>query len=75
MRFINTGEPKKFRTGNHVDGYAWITLQKGQEVNLPERVGREQDLEEVVRNKKVTEGKAGPKKVETKQFEDANEKQ
>lgn len=74
MRFINRGEPIKIRQRN-LQGYYWLTLRTGETMELPKHVGRNNGLEEVTdltdesKQVKVTEGQAGPKKVETKQFE------
>ncbi|MHA1302295.1 MAG: hypothetical protein ACTSPI_01150 [Candidatus Heimdallarchaeaceae archaeon] len=54
------------RIGKLNEDFYWVTLKKGETIDLPEHIGRNNGLEEI----KVTEGKAGPKKVETKQFKD-----
>ena len=65
MRFINRGESKKIRIGNFNEDFYWITLHKGETMELPEQTGRNNHLEEV----KTTESQIGQVKVETKQFE------
>ena len=72
MRFINKGESIKIRQGSLRGEYKWITLEKGEQIDLPIEVGRNNGLEEIESNKmlqNVTTSKAGPKIVETKQFE------
>ena len=65
MRFVNKGNSIKIRQGDR-SGYYWLTLKTGEIMDLPKHVGEANNLEIV----KATEGQAGPKKVETKQFED-----
>jgi len=75
MLFKNIGEPVKVRV-QEVGGFRWLTLRKGQTLELPEYVGLAygfERAEEVVEKpkRKVTKGKVHKKKqVETKQFED-----
>lgn len=64
MKFINKGKPIKIRRGS-LNKYSWITLNKGDKIDLPEHVGKNNGLKKV----KVTNSQAGTKKVETKQFE------
>lgn len=72
MRFINKGESIKIRQGSLRGEYKWITLEKGEKIDLPKDVGIRNGLEfesnKMLQN--VTTSKAGPKVVETKQFED-----
>ena len=64
MRFINLGESMKIRIGS-LKEHKWITLETGEKIDLKEEVGRNNGLKEI----KVTKSQAGPKIVETKQFE------
>jgi len=75
MRFINKGESIKIRQGILKGEYKWITLKKGEKIDLPRGVGRRNGLEEISNKmlQKVTTSKAGPKVVETKQFESSFE--
>ena len=69
MRFKNNGESVKLRKGN-LKGYFWITVRHGEIVDLPEIIGKRDGFEKVTKSiQKVTEGKIGKTKVETKQFE------
>ena len=64
MEFINNGEPIKIRKRNN-QGYYWITLKRGEKINLPKHVGVNNSLKII-----ATEGQVKDKKVETKQIED-----
>jgi hypothetical protein len=72
MLFVNKGETIKVRVGTHKN-YRWRTLKKGDTMELSEDKGKKYGLEKVnksdSKSPKVTEGKAGTKKVETKQIE------
>ncbi len=70
MRFINNGEAVQVRVGNWPGEMPWVLLQTGETIELPERIGKAYGLSEV----KVTEGKIGSTKVETKQFEPVKKK-
>lgn len=66
MRFVNEREAVQVRVRDGPRGrYKWALLQKGETIELPESVGKAYGLTEL----KVTEGKIGKTKVETKQFE------
>jgi len=65
MQFINLGEPIKVRQGEP-GKYWWITLRKGETIDLTKRVGLNHKLKKM----KETIGKVGKKIVETKQFEE-----
>ncbi len=64
MKFINRGEPIKIRIGKLANCY-WIALKTGEEIDLPRKQGRRNNLEKI----KTTEGQLGSEKVETKQIE------
>ncbi len=69
MNFVNKGKDVKVRTGMRFKS-VWITVRKGETVDLPESKGKRYGLEKVTKRiQKVTEGKIGDKKVETKQIE------
>lgn len=68
MRFINLGEPLKIRKGEMRTGYHWVTLKKGESIDLPEREGKAYGL--VVME--ALESKIQEKTVETKQFNNSN---
>lgn len=70
MRFANRGESLKIRIGELNEDFYWITLKKGETMELPRKTGKRNKLEEVTnRIQNVTESKIGPVKVETKQLE------
>ena len=62
MRFINNGPRRRIHIGPS-EKRRRIGLNPGQEIDLPEEVGRMFNLD------RVTEGRIGETKVETKQFE------
>lgn len=66
MKFINKGNPIKVRIGSLSD-YKWITIHTNETADIPEQIGLANGLEKV--EIKVTEGKIGEIKVETKQEE------
>ncbi len=72
MKFINKGKDVKVRTGKRFRS-VWITVRKGETVDLPKSKGKKFGLEKVPNGDQklpeVTEGKIGEKKVETKQLE------
>jgi len=61
MKFKNTGKAVKVRTGT--SPYIWKTLYPGQEIELPEEVGKAYGLEPLV---VAVKSKIGKKEVETK---------
>ncbi len=63
MKFVNNGPRRRIHIGPS-EKRRRIGLNPGQEIDLPEEVGRMFNLD------RVTEGKIGKTKVETKQFED-----
>ena len=70
MKFTNIGEKNiKVRTGKRFS-YTWITVKPGETIDLPKNKGKRYGLSDQ-KLLKVTEGKIGKKKVETKQFEDS----
>ncbi len=73
MEFVNKGPNQKVRQGK-AGKYFWKTVKTGKTIDLPEDVGEEYGFEPA-ENKKVTEGKASDKKVETKQFEENKKKE
>ena len=72
MEFVNNGIPRQVRFGEAGEHW-WNTISHGERVNLPEREGRAYGFDPV-NEQKATEGKAGTKKIETKQFEPIEEK-
>lgn len=62
MRFVNNGPHRRIHIGPS-EKRRRIGLKLGQEIDIPEEVGRMFNLD------RVTEGKIGKTKVETKQFE------
>jgi len=73
MKFINERESTQVRESDG-SGYKWNHLKKGEEIDLPEKVGQRHKFKRVtnqlpISHQLVTEGKIGEKKVETKQFE------
>ena len=62
VKFINNGPHTRIHIGPS-EKRRRIGLNHGQEIDLPEEVGRMFNLD------RVTEGKIGKTKVETKQFE------
>lgn len=62
MEFINEKKDMKVRLGSLSD-YKWITIKKGESVDLDKKLGRKIGLKIV-----ATEGKVGKVKVETKQI-------
>ena len=67
MLFRNEGNDVKVRIPE-AGGYIWKTVRQNQEVDLPESIGRIHGFK--VEQPKVTTGKIGNTKVETKQFND-----
>lgn len=65
MKFVNEGEAVQVRESEGPGKYKWTLLQKGETIELPESVGIAYRFKKI----KVTEGKIGKKKVETKQFD------
>lgn len=57
----------KIRTGNLKEGYDWITIRKGETIDLSEDRGNQLGFCLV-----ATEGKIGNIKVETKQIDNDN---
>ena len=70
MKFINNKQDMKIRVPT-ADGFEWKTSRKGEEIELPERIGRANRLTPV---EIVTKGKSGQIEVETKQFEGLKKK-
>lgn len=68
MKFINRGGPIKIRIGKSPECY-WKTVKKNEVVDISEEYGRRLNLIEL----KITEGKLGDQKVETKQVEYTND--
>lgn len=70
MLFRNKGSPVQVRLKDN-GGYKWEDVKTGETIELPEDVGIRYGFEKVIESmQKVTEGKIGKTKVETKQFED-----
>jgi len=71
MKFINKSNKNvEVRIGKRFD-YSWITVKPGKTIDLPKEKGMRYEFEKVLENKskpKVTEGKIGKTKVETKQI-------
>ena len=66
MKFINKNKKEiKVRVGNRFK-FSWISVKPGEEIDFLENKGERDGFEKV---NKVTEGKIGKTKVETKQFE------
>jgi len=65
MKFVNKGEPVQIRLKDKEGRYMWICAKTNGVVDLPEEIGRAYKFDEL----KVTEGKIGEEKVETKQIE------
>lgn len=80
MRFVNKNKDRKVRMGKRFS-YTWVTVRKGETIDLPASKGKRYGFEEVTvpgtvkGTVKVTEGKAGSKKVETKQIEKKKDKE
>jgi len=72
MKFINKGETTQVRI--EVNGeYQWVLLKTGREIDIPEQQGINYGFEKVTNSiQKVTEGKIGEIKVETKQFNESD---
>jgi len=72
MKFINNGEAVQVRESDGPGRFKWTLLYKGETIELPEAVGRAYGFKKVTKSNqkllKVTEGKVGKTKVETKQF-------
>lgn len=70
MKFINKGNDRKVRLGKRFY-FLWATVRKGEEIDLPKDIGKRYGFEKVGAQElpKVTEGKIGDKKVETKQID------
>ena len=70
MKFINKSKKSiEVRTGERFN-HSWINVRLGETIELPEDVGLRYRFEKVTKSiQKVTEGKIGIKKVETKMFE------
>lgn len=64
MKFINKGPSIRVPVGES-ENRKRVALDTGQTIDIPKEIGEKLDLEFV----KVTEGKIGKTKVETKQFE------
>jgi len=68
MKFINKGKKSvEVRIGKRFN-YSWITVKNGEIIDLSEDKGKRYGFECYKKLQKVTEGKIGKKKVETKQF-------
>lgn len=71
MFFINKGNAVKIRLGKPRE-YYWVTIKKGEKMDLPKEIGKKHNLEEINEDKeelpKVTEGQIGKTSVETKQI-------
>ena len=68
MRFINKGKDIQVRIREKT-GYRWKAARKNKIINLPEKIGLINGLDQL----NVTEGKIGKTKVETKQVEYTND--
>ncbi len=72
MKFINEGKTKQVRQNEGLERHSWKLLKTGEIIDLSEDVGVRYGLKKVGSDQKlpkVTEGKIGKKKVETKQIE------
>jgi len=75
MKFINRGQGTQIRIAEKSPfggiGYRWKLVKNGETIDLSENVGLANGLEKVTdeMKPKVTGGKVGDTKVETKQFE------
>ena len=68
MKFINKGKDIQVRIREKT-GYRWKAARKNKIINLPEKIGLINGLDQL----NVTEGKIGKTKVETKQVEYTND--
>ena len=72
MLFQNNGETTKIRL-QEASGYIWKTVRHGDQIDIPEIIGRTHGFEQVdTEMPKTTKGKIGKKTVETKQLETGN---
>jgi len=70
MKFINEGKDVQVRIPEGPNRYRWSSIRTGKEVDLPESIGLVYGFKKVGDVKlKVTEGKIGKIKVETKQID------
>ena len=70
MKFINEGKDVQVRIPEGPNRYRWSGIRTGKEVDLPESIGLVYGFKKVGDVKlKVTEGKIGKIKVETKQID------
>jgi len=71
MKFINKGKGVQVRQSDGDGRFKWENVKTGETIELPEDVGLRYGFEKVTESiQKVTEGKIGKIKVETKQFEE-----
>ena len=71
MKFINKGKGVQVRQSDGDGRFKWENVKTGETIDLPEDVGLRYGFEKVTESiQKVTEGKIGKIKVETKQFEE-----
>jgi len=71
MKFINKGKGVQVRQPDGLGRFKWEDVKTGETIELPEDVGLRYGFEKVTESiQKVTEGKIGKTKVETKQFEE-----
>lgn len=79
MKFKNKGKGVQVRL-KEKSGYRWELVWPGEIIDLPEEIGlrhgfkKVSDLPDSKSKPKVTEGKIGSKKVETKQIEKRKDK-
>ncbi len=80
MKFINKGPDQQVRQEEPIDdkhgsgGFRWHRVRTGETIDLPRKVGLRHGFKKVTdvideEKPKVTEGKIGKKKVETKQID------
>ncbi len=77
MEFVNEGKTQQVRQSDGPGRFKWKLLKTGETIELPEDVGLRYGLKKMKTTEesnqkllKVTEGKIGETKVETKQIED-----
>lgn len=72
MKFKNIGEDKQIRIGEGFNKYRWVSVRKGETIDIPEHIGLANRLKVDVPNvtkPPITEGKIRDLRVETKQID------
>ncbi|MEK0335815.1 MAG: hypothetical protein QQN41_00060 [Nitrosopumilus sp.] len=72
IKFVNKGKPVQIRQDDGPGRFKWKLVKTGEIINLLKSVGKANGFKIVKTELKLTEGKIGKKKVETKQIDSKN---